>query len=106
MNGFALFPSGVLTELLVKLDLAGRYRIEIILVVEGTAAAERTVHIVAGYRAGFDGSVLDVGAEDYVGMFACVEEFELVPADKIPVADVVVEHEFAAAQAAYFPYKR
>lgn len=104
--GFILFPAFVLAELGIELGLFGRNGIEIVLVVECTRGTERTVEVVAGYASGSNGGILHVHSEHNVGIFVGVEELELMPADEVPVADAVVEHEFAAAEAADFPDER
>ncbi len=102
-SGGLVDPVGILLEILVETNLVRRQRILILAGIIDAVLAKCSVDIVAGNLLGSNGSVLNIGTEKDVGVLAAVEELELMPADEVPVTEIVIHDELAATAAANFP---
>ena len=96
-----------MTEFGVQDNLATRNGIRIVLRFELTfevGPVDVTVDVTVGVG-NLNGATGDIGTEKNVRVLGLVEFVELMPADKVPVTEVVVHDELTATATANFPDK-
>ena len=88
-------PTRILPEIGIQSNLAARYRVEImlVLIISDTVL---TIKIAVGcelYLCQIGRRLVSqIGTNCYIRMLAVVEQVKLMPTDKVPIADIVVEH--------------